>query len=236
MSAECVEIILSGSDVPEDRRDSLLESINKIISTNWQSTEPFWSRQHSPFEHDYGLVFLRKHSLIVGYFIYKRLSLDGVPTFYGAGTAVLRSEHGLGGYPLMLRKALATECSSLAPDVSDVYFAWRMRNPAIWVACARMCRVVAPALIEEKKSARLEEACTRIAQEVFPVSPIEFPTMIMRGVFPHLTELEANNHPRNSIGKYFARALANPSDAIFSVGIVEKSKVLGTVRSSRFQS
>ena len=52
-----IEILRHGSDVPETRRDSLLDRIASIMASNWHFTQRHWSREDSPFHDDYGLVF-----------------------------------------------------------------------------------------------------------------------------------------------------------------------------------
>jgi hypothetical protein len=231
-----VEIILRGSAVPEVRREFLLERINAIIATNWRSTRPHWSREHSPFHDDYGMAFFHKDSKIIGYFIYKRLTLDGIPVFYGAGTAVLSSYQGEGCYQMMHRHALDAEWRAMSPEVSEIYFAWRTRNLAIWISCSRACKMVTPSLWDGREDPKLQDACLRLAREIYPDCPIEPPAMIMRNAFDHLTDIRRpKRRPTRPISARFSEVLANPADAIFSVGIVERSTWSASMKLSRLR-
>jgi len=142
-----IELILRGSEVPEARRDFLLERINGVIATNWRSTKStWWSRQHSPFHDDFGLALLHTAGEIVGYFIYRQLTLDGTPVFYGAGTAVASSHQGKRYYQMMQAHALRAALRAMDPSHDEVYVAWRTRNPSIWMSNSRSCKALTPSL------------------------------------------------------------------------------------------
>src|SRR5262245_31565360 len=142
-----IELIPRGSAVPDDRREFLLERINSVIATNWRSVKStWWSREHSPFGHDYGLAFFHAAGQIVAYFIYRHLSLDGVPLLYAAGTAVDASHQGKRYYQVMQAHALTAAWHTIQPAPSQVYVAWRTRNPSVWMVNSRMCKVVVPSL------------------------------------------------------------------------------------------
>src|SRR4030095_3057406 len=81
-SVGTIEIIRHGSEVPEARRDFLLDRIASIMASNWHFTQRHWSREDSPFHDEYGLVFASTNAEIVGYSIYKRVMLDGIPALY----------------------------------------------------------------------------------------------------------------------------------------------------------
>jgi hypothetical protein len=181
-----VEFIPRGSEVPEARRDFLLERIGIIMATNWRSTKAHWSREHSPFHDDFGLAFFHKDGEIIGYFIYKRLALDGLPVLYGSGTAVLSSHQGQGCYQMMQRQALIAEWSAISPEINEIYFAWRTRNPALGLACSRLCKALVPSLRDGQEDPEMQDACLRLARAIYPGCSIEPPWMIMRNVFDPL--------------------------------------------------
>jgi hypothetical protein len=221
-----IEIILRGSDVPEARKDFLLERINGVIATNWQTTKSstWWSRDHSPFQDDYGLALFHLDGEVIAYFIYRQLTLDGIPVFYGAGTAVSSGYQGRGYYQMMHAHALTAALRASGASPREVYCAWRTRNPSVWISNSRFCKSLAPSLWTGQDDPRLQDACVRLAQELYPGCPIETPTMIMHNVFDDLTEIrKPRRGPTGSMSARLTEMLANPADAIFSVGIVEPS-------------
>jgi hypothetical protein len=233
-----LELIPRGSEVPDPRRDFLLAQIARVVDTNWRSTKAsWWSREHSPFHDDFGMAFFHAAQEIVGYFIYKRFHLDGLPVFYGAGTAVDRRHQGRRCYQAMLVHALTDAWGSLEPIPNELYIAWRTRNPAIWISNSRLCRVLAPSLWDARTNPKLEDACIRLAQELYPECPIEPPAMIMHHVFDNLIEIrKPRRGPSGSMSARLAEMLANPADAIFSLGIVERAtldRLRSTVRGQR---
>jgi hypothetical protein len=217
-----IEIIRHGSEVPEARRDFLLDCIARIMASNWHFTKRHWSREDSPFHDDYGLVFASKDAEIVGYSIYKRVVLDGTPALYRAGAAVAASHQRYGFYRGMSQTMLTTEWSA-RPGAEEMYLAWRTRNPLIWVANARLCQAVVPSTVDGQVEAKLKEVCLRLARQLYPDCPIEPPAMIMRGVYEHLTYIsEPYDHFASPISAWYAAVVPNPSDAVFSVGTVQK--------------
>ena len=221
-SADNIEIIRHGSEVPEARRDFLLDRIARIMASNWHFTKRHWSREDPPFHDAYGLVFASTDTEIVGYSIYKRVVLDGTPALYRAGAAVAASHQRYGFYRMMSQAMLTTEWSA-RPGVEEMYLAWRTRNPLIWAANARLCQAVVPSIVDGQVDAKLQEACLRLARQLYPDCPIEPPAMIMRDVYEHLTYIrEPYDHFASPISAWYAAVVPNSGDAVFSVGIVRK--------------
>lgn len=220
-----IELILRASEVPNARQDFLLERINAVIAANWRSGKStWWSREHSPFRDDFGMSLFYVDGEIVGYFIYQQLSLDGVPVFYGAGTAITPSHQGRRLYPLLQAHAMAAAWRAIEPGPDQVYVAWRTRNPAIWISNSRYCKALTPSLWTGQEDPTLQDACLRLAQMLYPGCPIESPSMLMHGVFDDLAELrKPKRYPSGSTGARLSELLANPSDAIFSLGLVDRS-------------
>jgi len=90
------ELFQIASNVPEHRRDAVLKDINGIIDTNWLTEETFWSREHSPFQPDHGVVLLHHGGECVAYLIIQRLAVAGTPVIYLSGTAVKYAYRGSG--------------------------------------------------------------------------------------------------------------------------------------------
>jgi hypothetical protein len=221
-SVSTIEMIRHGSAVSEARRDVLLDGIARIMASNWHFTQRHWSREDSPFHDEYGLVFASQHAEMVGYSIYKRVALDGTPALYRAGAAVAASHQREGFYRRMSQAILTTEWSA-KPDGEEMYLAWRTRNPLIWAANARWCTAVVPAIVEGPVDAKLQEACLRLARQLYPDCSIEPPAMIMREVYAHLTYLrEPYDQVASPISAWYAAVVPHPGDAVFSVGTVQR--------------
>ena len=221
-SVGTIEIIRHGSEIPEARRDFLLGRIASIMASNWHFTQRHWSREDSPFHDEYGLVYASTNAEIVGYSIYKRVVLDGTPAVYRAGAAVLVSHQREGYYQMMSQAILTTEWSA-RPGVEEMYLAWRTRNPLIWAANARLCQAVVPSIVDGQGDAKLQEVCLRLARQLYPDCPIKPPAMIMRNVYEHLTYIdEPYDHIASPISAWYAAVVPNPSDAVFSVGILQR--------------
>ena len=227
-SRDEIELIRCASAVPESRQDLLLEQINAVIWDNWTTTRPVWSRSESPFHPDFGLVFLRRNRATAGYAIYRRLSIDGEPAIYLAGTGVMTSHQGKGVYRAMTRAIFQAEWQDIA-ERNEVYYAWRTRNPVLWSSNAAYCKAVAPAIPDEREITVLQELALKMARWMYPDIPVEVPSMIMRNVYDHMTYLRRPLHSCDSpIDAWFANAIPDPVDAIFSVGIVTKASAVGS--------
>src|SRR5437667_4907306 len=71
--------------------------------------------------------------------------------------------------------------------------------------------------------AKLQDVCLRLARQLYPDCPIEPPAMIMRDVYEHLTYIyQPYDHFVSPISAWYADVVPNPSDAVFSVGTVQK--------------
>ena len=107
-----IEVIRHGSEVPELRRDFLLDRINAIISEHWTTTRTGWSRSISPFYDHFGIALLYHDAQIVGYAIYRRLLVGATLVIYRAGAGVSASCERQGVYHSMTRAIFAAEWPS----------------------------------------------------------------------------------------------------------------------------
>lgn len=223
-STEELEVIRCAAGVPDARKDLLLDRINGIIWDNWSTTRPVWSHSESPFHADFGLVFFRRNSTILGYAIYRRLSVDAQPAIYLAGTGVARSHQGKGVYRAMTRAIFKAEWQDIAER--EICYAWRTRNPVLWATNAVYCKTVAPSIPDGSESRSLQDLALKMASLMYPHTPLEVPAMIMRNVYDHMTYHQSPRHSSLSrIDSWFDRMIPDPVDAIFSVGIVAKASM-----------
>ena len=69
----------------------------------------------------------------------------------------------------------------------------------------------------------LQDACLRLAAKLYPGGAIEAPAMVMRDVYEHLTYLhEPVAHVASPACAWYAAAVPNPGDAVFSIGLLHK--------------
>ncbi len=217
-----IEMIRDGSSVPESRRDVILDDIARIMSSNWHSTQRHWTRADSPFHGDHGLLLAHVDGQAVGYSIYKRVTHDGTLALYRAGAAVVASHQRGGHYRRMSEAMLAAEWNA-HPEAARLYLAWRTRNPLIWEANARCCVAVAPSIADGQTDTALEAAGLRLARSLYPDCPIAPPAMVMRDVYSHLAYLhEPYDQVTSPVASWYAAAVPDPADAVFSIGIVRR--------------
>ncbi|MES5482066.1 hypothetical protein QMZ05_04855 [Bradyrhizobium sp. INPA03-11B] len=212
------ELFQIASDVPEHRRDAVLDDISSIIDTNWLTEGRFWSRQHSPFKPDHGLVLLHHGGECVAYLIIQRLALEGSPVIYLSGTAVRDAYRGSSLFKRMFDTAMMAEFGDpAAPE--EFCLCWRTRNPVIYVLGRAQCRSVVPAISDETHGGALEDLCLRLAATLFPRQAIERATMAMRGAYGRLRYRdEPTTQTSPDVDRWFAQAIPNRSDAVFCAG------------------
>lgn len=163
------ELFQIASDVPEHRRDAVLDDINSIIDTNWLTEERFWSRQHSPFKADHGIALLHHGGACVAYMIVQRLAVAGTPVIYLSGTAVRDTYRGSGFFKRMFDTAMTVEFGDPAAP-AEFCLCWRTRNPIIYVLGRAQCRSVVPAIPAGTRGADLDGLCLRLAATLYPSS------------------------------------------------------------------
>ncbi len=221
-----IEVIRYGNDVPETRRDFLLDRINAIISEHWTTTRLVWSRSISPFYHHFGIALLYHGAQIVGYAIYRRLLVGATLVIYRAGAGVSASCERQGVYHSMTRAIFAAEW----PSDDEIYYSWRTRNPAIWIANTKFCRAVTPTPVRDDAEHHrlLQDVARELVKEMYPDTPLELPSMVMRHVYDHMTYRKSPRHStRADVNQWFDCVIPDPADAILSVGIVTRSAALG---------
>ncbi|WP_143271580.1 hypothetical protein [Bradyrhizobium mercantei] len=212
------ELFQIASDVPEHRRDAVLEDINSIIDTNWLTTERFWSRQHSPFKPDHGIVLLHHSGECVAYLIIQRLTFAGTSVIYLSGTAVRDTHRGRGSFKRMFDAAMAAELGHPAAP-AEFCLCWRTRNPVIYVLGRAQCRRVVPAIPAETQGGDLDDLCLSLAATLYPRQGIEKATMAMRGAYG---QLRYRDEPRTQtspeVARWFAQTIPDGADAVFCAG------------------
>ncbi|UFX48500.1 GNAT family N-acetyltransferase [Bradyrhizobium sp. 41S5] len=212
------ELLQIASSVPEHRRDAVLEDINSIIETNWLTEERFWSRQHSPFKADHGIVLFHHSGECVAYLIVQRLAVAGTRVIYLSGTAVRDTYRGNGFFKRMFDTAMTAEFGDpVAP--AEFCLCWRTRNPVIYVLGRAQCRSVVPAIPAGTHASDLDELCVNLAATLYPRQTIERGTMAMRGAYGQLRYRdEPTTQSSPDVDRWFAQTIPSGADAVFCAG------------------
>ncbi|MGY4478815.1 hypothetical protein [Bradyrhizobium sp. USDA 3364] len=212
------ELFQTASDVPDHRRDAVLDDINSIIDTNWLAEERFWSRQHSPFKPDHGIVLLHHGGECVAYLIIQRLAFAGTTVIYLSGTAVRDTYRGSGFFKRMFDAAMTAEFDHPAAP-AEFCLCWRTRNPVVYVLGRAQCRRVVPAIPNETHRGDLDDLCLGLAATLYPRQAIEKATMAMRGAYG---QLRYRDEPRTQtspeVDQWFAQTIPDSADAVFCAG------------------
>ena len=212
------ELFQIASDVPEYRRDAVLDDISSIIDSNWLTEQRFWSRQHSPFNADHGIVLLHHGGECVAYMIIQRLAVAGTSVIYLSGTAVRDTCRGQGFFKRMFDTAMAAEFGDPAAP-AEFCLCWRTRNPVIYVLGRAQCRSVVPAIPAETRTGDLDELCLSLAAILYPRQFIETTTMAMRGAYGGLRYRdEPTTQTSPDVDRWFAQTIPYGADAVFCAG------------------
>lgn len=212
------ELFQIASDVPEHRRDAVLDDISGIIDSNWLTEHRFWSRQHSPFKADHGIVLLHHGGECVAYMIIQRLAVAGTPVIYLSGTAVRDTYRGHGFFKRMFDTAMTAEFGDPAAP-AEFCLCWRTRNPVIYVLGRAQCRSVVPAIPAATHAADLDELCLSLATILYPRQVIEPTAMAMRGAYGGLRYRdEPTTQTSPDVDRWFAQTIPDGADAVFCAG------------------
>jgi GNAT superfamily N-acetyltransferase len=217
-----LDVFRSAIDLPEHCRAGIIDLLNEIISTNWRLDSPWWSASDTPFQDGYGIGLVRLAGQIVGFSIWRRLSIDGRPAICRSGIE-LRPEHQRKGlFGLLLKGILDAELAAV-PAGAEIYYTWRTRNPVAWSAHARTCKRLLPSLSDGKGDDSLKDAAIQIARILYPDRELEFPNLIVRNSYPNITYYTQPTYESDSaLTETFRRIVPDTRDAIFTVGIVAR--------------
>jgi hypothetical protein len=123
---------------------------------------------------------------------------------------------------LFLDAVLSCEWSTIQ-RAGSAYYCWRTRNPIVWHAHAKICRAVTPSLLDGRRDPVGEQACVRLAMQLYPGHTIEAPDMIMRNAYPNITHHRQPKAARESaLNTVFASKIPNTVDSIFTVGVIDR--------------
>ncbi len=223
------EFFEDASLIPLSRRAAILADMDRIAASYRKVSVPHWSEEHSPFTRDYGMAFLTLGGTVVGYSAFKRFTFNDGIVVYRAGSEILAEFQGRALYTRLTELVLSSAFRDLTPR-STCYYSWRTRNPIVWAANSRLCTEVAPSLDGRPCPQPLSDACVALAETLFPGQKIERPTMIMRGIYPHIFfQRPPKLRSDNMINEAFSQNNLDEADGIFSLGILRRKETSGAI-------
>lgn len=220
-----VEIFNDASLVPLSRRAAILADMDRIATSYRKVSVAHWSEEHSPFTRDFGIALLLFRDTVVGYSAFKRLAFSDGVVIYRAGSEILAKFQGRALYRRLTRLVLSSSFKDVTSQ-SRCYYSWRTRNPIVWASNSRLCMQVAPSLDGRPCSPWLSEAGLALAHKLFPQQTIEWPSMIMRNIYPHIF---FRHPPRlrsdEVINEAFSKNQLGEADGIFALGILHRKEI-----------
>ena len=76
-------IIRRGRDIEAGRRQPILNSMNYLLSTNWNFDYTHWTLDgHNPFTDDHGVVLFGNEDQVDAFCVYRRLIVEGIASIY----------------------------------------------------------------------------------------------------------------------------------------------------------
>ncbi len=199
-------------------QQAVMDAMNGIIAVNWQATEPHWTAASSPFDGTYGLVLVCDGVGLAAFSVYRMLRVAGRNAIYRSGTEVLPAHQGLGLYRFftteVLKRAGTLDCGD-----NSILYGWRTRNPIVWAANAKICKKVAPSLLDEDQDPALQAAGIEMCALLYPGKHLELPAMIMRGAYGHIKHhRQPYRDMAVQVDVAMSRVIPDSADALFSIG------------------
>jgi hypothetical protein len=206
-------------------RGFLLASFDAIADVIWYKPADLFQRLESwVFALDTGLLLARAGTgELVGFSLYRRLTVDAERVIHRETTNVLPSHQGRGVWTAFTRRLL----NDLATDTAGrpLHLAVRTRNPINYAAYHGVCEAIVPDLLRgESAEPRLEDLAARTAERVYPHVRLHRPSMIMPDAYVGVGYRQAPRHNDPAINsRFFASpGLEQPTSALFVLGRVKR--------------
>lgn len=213
-----LELFQNASEVPLERRGRIVEDINRIIAMDWNVRRAHWTDQNTPFHSDHGVLLLSNEKDFIGELIYKRLSFGGRRVIYISGTDVHTAYRDSGFLKLMLDTTLGAEFGT-EPASSAFYLCFRTRSPLVHHVGRTLCDPLVPA-IGEPTDVSLMAVAAQVARTIFPHRQLELESLVMRGVYLHMSyKREPKCRLASETEKWFAAKVPDPADSVFCLGL-----------------
>lgn len=203
----------------------LLSCFDAITDVIWCKPADVFQRLESwVFAPDTGLLLARARTgELVGFSLYRRLTVDSELIVHRETTNVIPSAQGRGVWTAFTRRLL----HDLATDTAGgrLHLAFRTRNPIIYTAYHRVCEAIVPDLLRgEVADPRLEDLAARTAERLYPHLRLHRPSMVMPDAYVGAGYRQAPRHHDQAINtSFFATpGLEQPASALFVLGRVTR--------------
>jgi hypothetical protein len=202
-------------------RRALLAHFDAITNLIWRKPADVFERLEPwVFASDTGLLLA--HSLsgaLVGFSVYRRLTLDAALIIHRETTNVLPAAQGHGVWTAFTRRLLHDLAETAVGR--RLHLAFRTRNPIIYMANYGVCEAIVPDLLRSGSTdCSLADLAARAAERLYPYLRLHRPSMIMLDAYAGSGYREAPRHRDEEINaRFFATpGLEQPASALFVLG------------------
>lgn len=209
----------------------LMDEMNDIISENWDMKEPHWTAARTPFTSSHGLLLVEQEDILIGFSVYLTFKLLNSTCIYRSGTELRPAVQSSGLYGrinrIILKQSFANGKDDKGPE--NIFYSWRTRNAIVTHTQAKLCTDLIPFRPggNQQASAQLESAAVEAARLLYPLTDLEMPRCLMRGVYSHIQQRRPNYIGAvEQIAEQIEYIAPNPQDAIFFMGVVNRQTML----------
>ena len=218
--------------LPDSDRGRVHSSVATVSEALVSENPKYWSALTALAVGDKGAALAFLNEKPVGFWVLERMEVDGEPGLYTVLTNVLPEYQGQHiAWELRTRFLLC----DLADDGRPRFYTFRTRNPRSWQLNARLCQSVVPDVFGKHFDARLLELGRRAAIQLFPDRPLEFPSMVLSGVYPPMCCGSKEQHHRESAieSAFFSvPSLADRENGRFFIGMLKSAEEMAAMASS----
>lgn len=205
--------------VPSPRQRVLAGVFDDMATKVWGIDESFFRGIGDDlFTGNDELALVIHQDVVVGFSIYRRLTICGKPIIFQRYTCIDGAHQGRGAYSAISRKVLAR---AKAGTTGPVYFSWRTRNPIIWFRNAAFCRSIVPDLSRCSLNDNLAGLALLVGHEIYPGSVIDPVTLVVHAVYPGGSGYRNQpHHPDPTLDELFfsASALLDDQNSLLGLG------------------
>jgi hypothetical protein len=218
------KVFLSSGDVPESERGALMEEFTSIATPYWHVEDPelYDVIKRSMFAPEFGLAVARLEGAMVGFYLFRRVTLEGSRVLCPMNLHVAEAHQARGirsEFARIVTRAVLTE------DASPLYYGYRTRNPFLWRDLARRCKALVPSLFGEPSDTRLLAMAERVVKTVYPDAIVDMPDLVVRDAYRGILYRKEPHHPDRDLDAAFYAPLKSPYDARFFFGATDPARL-----------
>ncbi len=218
-----VSHVTDPTELAPDARSSLLAHFDRFSNLIWRKPPDVFQRLEAwVLAHDTGLLLACARSgELVGFSVYRRLTLDSALIVHRETTNVIPSAQGRGVWRAFTRRLL---CDLAARRHGhSLHLAFRTRNPIVYTANYGVCEAIVPDLLRPRLTdPGLENLAARAAERLYPHLRLHRSSMVMPDAYAGTGYRAVPRHRDGEINTRFfaAPGLAQPDSALFVLGRV----------------